>query len=309
MSEIKKHILEQSKDWGFKMGVAARRCLRKHEFLENALDELQNTNPDAYEKTIALIWNYINDHDIINFENLEDDNLSVGNLLLEMFESNQKNANIITTNYDRVVEYICHINGLNYHTEFPESGLKKVENINAFIDPKLHTPRVVFIHKIHGSLSWFKTQTDKTVNMPTTNKIPSGCHPLIVPPGITKYRLSHQEPFRTVQRGADNVIENSTSFLFSGFGFNDEHIQHQIEQVCSNRNIPVVFLAMELSKKATDFLKKKAGKSYLGIEKDGEGSKVYTPDFPNGEHLCEPDLWSISGFCKMVLPETRDDSS
>lgn len=291
------------------MKGAVKKCLRKHKFLENALDELQNTNSDAYMKTIALIWYYINNLDIRNFESLKDKNYSVGNLLLEMFESNQKCAHIITTNYDRVVEYICHVNGLNYQIEFPENGLEKVKNINAYADPKLCASRVVFIHKVHGSLSWFKTQTDKTVNMPTTNEIPSGCHPLIVPPGITKYKLSHQEPFRTIQRGADNVIENSTSFLFSGFGFNDEHIQHKIEQVCSNRNIPIVFLAEELSENARKFLDEKAGKNYMGIEKNEEGSKVYTPDFPDGEPLSVPGLWSISGFCKMVLPERRDDSS
>ena len=309
MCQIKQYILKQSREWDFKMRFAVGRCLRGQKFLENALDELQNMNSDAYEKTIILIWNYINSYDIMNFENWDNDEYNVGNLLLEMFESNRHSANIITTNYDRVVEYICHVNGLNYQIEIPEVNLTKMENINIFCNQKLYASRVVFIHKVHGSLSWFKTSDNTIVSLPTTNKIPSQCHPLIVPPGITKYKLSHQEPYRTVQRNADNVIEKSTSFLCVGFGFNDEHIQYKMEQMCSKRNIPVVVLAMYLSENAKTFLRKNAGANYMGIEKDGSGSKVYTPNFQCGKYIDTPNLWSMSGFCEMVLSDKLDADS
>ena len=52
---------------------------------------------------------------------------------------------------------------------------------------------------------------------------------------------------------------------------------------------------------AKDFLRNKAGTNYLGIEQADDGSRVYSPDNPNGVQVCAADLWSLPGFNKLVL--------
>tara|TARA_X000000950_G_C13596707_1_gene529619 strand:+ start:177 stop:362 length:186 start_codon:yes stop_codon:yes gene_type:complete len=60
-------------------------------------------------------------------------------------------------------------------------------------------------------------------------------------------------------------------------------------------------LARTLTEEAKDFLRNKAGANYLGIERSGNGSKVYSSSTPEGADVTTPDLWSLDGFNNLVL--------
>lgn len=55
--------------------------------------------------------------------------------------------------------------------------------------------------------------------------------PLVVTPGVSKYRESHKDPFRTVMTAADQVIREANCYLCVGYGFNDEHVQTVIRRL------------------------------------------------------------------------------
>lgn len=286
-----------------------RKKLKEDSNLENALNQVQNISCKSLEKISEWTWNCINAQDLDSIRTAisKDIRNDVGSLLLRMFESNYREAHIITTNYDRVVEYICHQKGL-----YPRTGplqnhfqiIRHKDNPNDAKNQKVS--RIVNIHKLHGSLDWFKqSDNEKITCIPASQELPIGLDPLIVTPGITKLQRVHENPFRTIIRRSDEAIEASSAFLCVGFGFNDEHIRPKISQICSDSHIPVMILSKKFTEQAIKFMKNDAGKNYMGIEYGGErSSNIYTYKSKGKTKVRvtrKPNLWSMGGFCEMVL--------
>lgn len=272
-----------------------------HRNLEEALDKLDICEI-KFSKITEWIWNIIDKSTIIDISKYYNNGYNIGDLLFEMFESNNRQAHVITTNYDLVVESICCLKGLQFRTGFSQVNIKNRKQNNGQKEHLMpYSSGIVNIHKVHGSVDWFRTVDNQIINITTSKNVPSQFTPLIVAPGIKKYQRTHQEPFRTVIKNADTAIGMSNSFLCVGFGFRDEHIHPKIKNICKDRNIPIVIIAQCLTDEAMKFLQEDAGRNYMGIEEYENGCKVYTPKSPDGDYIDVPELWSLSGFCSMVL--------
>lgn len=273
--------------------------------LECALNKIDNEELSSTIK--KWIWYRVMQGDLQKFENYNEEDRNIGDLLCEMFESSRLQSHVITTNYDLVLEHLCHIKGLRFQTRFSKMNIQKLGNIS---ENEKHQDnsiaRVVNIYKVHGSIDWFITPKDEMVNAPITTDIPEKFTPLIVPPNKIKYETTHYEPFQTMMEKANEAIYRSSAFLCTGFGFRDNHIQSKIQDVCKNRNIPIVILAKRLTKDTKDFLECSAGRNYIAIEEDNEKSKVYTPEYSNGRSLDKKNAWKMSGFCSMVLQDKEN---
>ncbi len=230
------------------------------------------------------------------------ENCSLGRLLSGMFNSTQTELHVVTTNYDRVAEYACNSIGILFQTGFAPSYVQKWESTGRVkFSHGSKASRVVRIWKVHGSLDWFRTSDDRTVGL-SVFELPSANYtPLIVTPGLNKYEKTYEDPFRTTINGADGALRNASAFLCIGFGFRDQHIHPKIVERCREKNVPIVVLAKALTDEAKDFLRNRTGTNYLGVEQDGNGSMVYSPDYPSGAHVPLGDLWSLSGFNTLAL--------
>ena len=62
-----------------------------------------------------------------------------------------------------------------------------------------------------------------------------------------------------------------------------------------------MILARTLTDEAKAFLADSAGQAYMALERDGDGTRVFSPEYPNGVTIAKPDLWSFESFNKMVL--------
>ncbi len=62
-----------------------------------------------------------------------------------------------------------------------------------------------------------------------------------------------------------------------------------------------MILARTLTDEAKGFLADSAGKAYMALERDGDGTRLFSPDYPDGVTIAKPDLWSFDSFNKMVL--------
>lgn len=265
-------------------------------------------NESLHKKVIELIWKCVNEKDMAAMElaALGKTVFDLGNLLKGMFLSNNTVANIITTNYDRIAEYACNSKGILFQTDFPPGYLqrwKNPEDVCYRIGRRRDSPyaRVVKIHKVHGSLDWLSGPNDEIICLPM--RVSShNLSPLILTPGVGKFGKAHQEPFRTIISNADAALRNSSAILCVGFGFGDAHIYPVMKEICGKENIPVIVLALKLSDEAKTFLRNNAGANYTGIEEcpDG-GCMVYTSCNPDGTRVYEPDLWSLTEFCNLVL--------
>jgi SIR2-like domain len=272
--------------------------------LEAAL-EGKNLPESILQKIVRETWNCVNEKDAAVYFGLAQDPAAfpLGRILSALFQSSNIAVHVVTTNYDRVIEFACNSAGLLFNSGFTPGYLQKWEaagGIGFTIGGK--PTRVVKIWKVHGSLDWFQTAADDIVlGMPVFQLPDESYLPLIVTPGLNKYEKTHQDPFRSTISGADAALRGATAFLTIGFGFRDQHIHPKIIQQCKERNVPIVVLARTLTDEAKDFLHKNAGQNYLGIEADeGNGSRAITRHHPEGFSIPDQDFWSAEGFMNLV---------
>lgn len=283
--------------------LLVKTALANGDHLEAAL-EGKSLPASLLSKIVGLTWRCVNDKDMRLLEAAASNgDFSLGNLLVRMFSSTHSEVHVVTTNYDRVAEFACNSKNVLFQTGFAPGYVQAWESTGRV--RMMHgakAARVVKIWKIHGSLDWFRTADDRTVGLPVF-ELPSKDHytPLIVTPGLNKYEKTYEDPFRTTINGADAALKNASAFLCIGFGFRDQHIHPKIIERCRERNVPTVVLARTLTEEAKDFLRSKAGANYLGIERSGNGSKVYSSSTPEGADVTTPDLWSLDGFNNLVL--------
>jgi len=192
--------------------------------------------------------------------------------------------------------------GLLFQTGFAPGYVQKWESSGRVKFRHGDKPsRVVKIWKVHGSLDWFQTKDERIVGLPVFSLPSADNIPLIVTPGLNKYEKTSEDPFRTTINGADSALKTASAFLCVGFGFRDKHIHPKIIERCREQNVPIVVLAHTLTDEAKQFLRDRAGTNYLGIEKCGDGSRVFTIAKPGGIEIEDHEIWSLPCFNKIVL--------
>lgn len=280
-----------------------RNALAQGDGLEEAL--LRTAAPfSLVTKIVRLTWQAIAEDDLALMGRAAsgEEHFDLSDLLRGMFRSNNKVAHIVTPNYDRVAEYASDLASCFHATGFEPGIIRTREGGDRIsIYKGAHPARTVRVWKVHGSLDWFSDPDGRVVSLPIPEKLPDSLNPLIVTPGVSKYERTHDEPFRSTIQGADNALSRAASFLCVGYGFRDHHIQPKLEDMCRQHNIPVVVLARTLTDEAKAFLLNNAGQKYLALEKDNDGTRVFSPEQPGGVTIAQPDLWAFKSFNQMIL--------
>ncbi|WP_371154007.1 SIR2 family protein [Jannaschia sp. 2305UL9-9] len=280
-----------------------RTALAQGDGLEETL--LKTAAPSSLvSKIVRLTWQAIASDDLALMARASngEEHFHLSELIRGMFRSNQMVANIVTPNYDRVAEYAADLAGCFHATGFEPGIIRRREGGDRIsIHKGSHPGRTVRIWKVHGSLDWFADAQGRVVSLPIPETLPDALDPLIVTPGVSKYERTHDEPFRSAIQGADHALSRAASFLCVGYGFRDRHIQPKIEEMCGQQNVPVVVLARTLTDEAKTFLSRNAGQNYLGLEMADEGTRVFSPEHPDGVTIAKPDLWEFGKFNELVL--------
>ena len=290
---------QEEDDW-----TLIRKALANGDGLEEALQ--QTAAPRSLVKKIVdLTWEAIASDDLMLLQRAAADQESfpLSDLIRALFNSTNNTINIVTPNYDRVAEYASDIAEYIHATGFVPGLIRRREGADAILVLKGKYPaRTVRIWKVHGSLDWFEDVSGTVVSLPLSKHLPDGFSPLIVTPGVSKYKRTHDEPFRSAIQGADSALGEATAFLCVGYGFRDTHIQPKLVERCRQQSVPLVVLARMLTKEARQFLADNGGAAYLAMEEDCEaGTRAYTPETPGGETIPGQKLWSFEEFNKLVL--------
>ena len=265
--------------------------------LETALHDVP-LSPELTNRVVSETWRLLSPEDILVFEkSLNNSSLfPLGKLLKHMFRSTAKELNIITTNYDRLAEYACEQENIHHYSGFSHGyrGYNVKKNY-------LYCSRQVNIWKVHGSLGWFTNSDGVITSLSNVTEIPTGLIPLIVTPGIEKYRSTHKEPYKTIIHESDDVMDEATTYLCVGFGFNDEHIQTKLVNRCANNGASVIIITYELTKATKNFIANKSTNKYLAIEASGDyKSRIYSSLF-NEPLEVDGNLWSLDGFMNLIM--------
>ncbi|ENQ3079545.1 SIR2 family protein [Bacillus sp. WLY-B-L8] len=213
---------------------------------------------------------------------------------------------VICTNYDRLIEIACEVEGipvdnLFYGKNISELNEKKsqmsfCERIerNGKIVRKVFTKKVL-IYKPHGCLNWYWSN-----GKPINSAFDLNIERLIITPGANKYRNGYDTPFDIHRAKANSAIDTASKFIIIGYGFNDEHLETHLKQRILN-GIPTLVLTRSLSDNTKKIIEGKGNiiaLSYFKSEEISGTEILYKNNIYriNGVHL-----WDIEKLNEAVF--------
>ena len=210
---------------------------------------------------------------------------------------------VITTNYDRLIEYACEIIGIRvddlftgkYFARFEPDRSKYMfckDLVKRAGKPVLeYTPHITLL-KPHGCLSWHMID-----GIPYS--IPQSLfeNSLIITPGINKYKEGYNVPFDTHRTKANDAIDSAQRYIIIGYGFGDDHLEtHLVHQLKCGK--PALILTYSLSKRTQELIN--TCKNITAVcSKNRTDSAIVTQSgeytFPN------INLWDLNDMLKEVF--------
>jgi hypothetical protein len=261
--------------------------------LESALTDLL-LNEEILNDITRATWQLVTDCDLrlLNQIVLNRTILPLAKLISKFYQPHPQCVNIITTNYDRVIEYACDQFNIKSDTKFHGNYIKY------FSSATLGCKNIVNILKVHGSLDLFKDKDNFIYSIPIQDKIPIGFVPEIIAPGSSKYRSVLQGTCRTILHYSDDLINNAQSFLCVGYGFNDEQIQTNIiDRIKKGK--PIVVVTKEISDKSVRLIIDNS-ENYVIIQ-EGRVEPNSTEILINKERIyIDGTYWTVEGFMKII---------
>lgn len=241
-----------------------------------------------------LIWHAISTVDNEVLHNLlisnSDDFNGIKKLVEKISDAHPKVTNIITTNYDRIIENVLSFHGI----PFTDGFLGK--ELSLFNESLFSAKNIVNIVKVHGSLNWFDFGGEIRY---LQNNIESSV-PQIICPGKNKYQEAYKSPYRELIQKSDLYINSADSFLVIGFGFNDEHLTPRIKSKIK-KGTPIVVITKIISE--TCLIELESAEKYVLLEDDGDNKTKVTVKERNSEKqiiTLEGNFWSLNNFIEII---------
>lgn len=219
----------------------------------------------------------------------------IKNLVLKFIDPHPQVLNIITTNYDLILEYTLAYHNINYTTGFYGQELSSF-NTDLFNQKR----RIVNIVKVHGSLDWFDIG-DGNIRQSSKKEFVDKYIPTIITPGKNKYRTAYEEPYRDLIQQSDEIIKKADSFLAVGFGFNDEHLTPKIKEKTRN-GIPIVLITKKITDTTISELKNAS--KYILLEESvglGKTNVVIKDNETSHNNELIGNLWQLNEFIQNIL--------
>lgn len=174
------------------------------------------------------------------------------NILSKLVKKEQK-LNIVTTNYDTLIEDSANEEGFTVLDGFKFAQkpifdasmfdwhlIKDVPNVKT--QEVEYMSKVINLLKIHGSLTWELSPTGKNILRKSKDNV---TNPVMVFPSSDKYAQSYQEPYFELFTKFQEFLKRSNTLLItSGFSFADNHISRMILQAIKS-NVSLHILASD----------------------------------------------------------------
>jgi hypothetical protein len=272
--------------------------------LERTLQEIELSDL-LLVRVVKETWALTNERDLAVYYNLiaKHNDLELSRLLKYLMRTANPCVSVITTNYDRLAEYAADLAEANTCTGFSSGWIQRFlsdESLSRAKNTYSHSQGQIEIWKVHGSLDWFTDASGDPIAIPLASKLPDNCKPLIVTPGVSKYREVHKYPFRTVMSRADKALQEARCYLCVGYGFNDEHVQPILIKRVHRDKIPIVVVTKCLTNAARRLLLDNPCHKFLILEEKDGGTNVYYPDAITGDFLPDCSIWDFPNFLNML---------
>ncbi|MDR1700196.1 MAG: SIR2 family protein, partial [Lachnoclostridium sp.] len=240
-------------------------------------------------KNLVGLFQFPNDSSI-NFKSVQ---INGRISLFHEFIYQRTRQNPRTANYDRVIEYACDQKRIFYDTRFQGGYIKYCST------KPITKNKIVNIFKVHGSLDLFKDENNLVCSIPGLyNKPPDGFLPEIITPGTSKYKAVLTGSCRSVLHEADTVINEASSFLCIGYGFNDEQIQERIITGIKSGK-PIVVVTKVISNKAVHLLESNSS-NFIIVEENSDKPNTTRFKINKEQHCLDGTFWTIQGFQEII---------
>lgn len=213
-------------------------------------------------------------------------------------------TDVITTNYDRLLEVHAARAGVRVDTMFyghtigrldqslsRDELLQRQSVAGRGAQITVRTRHHIRLSKPHGSLDWFLHNGECL----RSDLAISGVRQ-IVAPGGGKYRLGYEVPFDAQRERANEAIDKATALLFVGYGFNDEHLQTHVRARFAE--VPSVVISRNLTERAVEYMRRNSAAISIEMAASTDVSRV-TQGIESLEIPLA--LWDLDVFVKEVL--------
>ncbi len=223
---------------------------------------------------------------------------------LQQFNIRNQGVAVITTNYDRLIEYACEVNDIMADTLFVGKYMSRfkpdkskyascvgVQRKQGKGQKLLYSPMVTVL-KPHGCLSWHLIN-----GVPYSITNCSVEDSLIITPGLNKYREGYSVPFDIHRAKANEEIDRAQRYIIIGYGFGDDHLEtHLMQQLRAGK--PTLIFTHSLSANAEKIVKECRGiTAFCHVNSDD--TRVLTID---GESILSGvNLWDLHEMIKEVF--------
>jgi len=239
--------------------------------------------------------------------------------LLKLFSSLSvvnPSLNVITPNYDLLIEHICDKNKFLYSTGFT-GGIIKYYDWNVaekelyftkYVSGTKKKPKKVErikkhikLHKVHGSLNWFWQNQQIIEDNSFAYDREHTLKRAIIPPGDAKIPEAFMN-YRDFFARADNAIASDDAYIFVGYGFNDIHIEKEIDRHLKINAKYGVIITKDLSDKAKKLINT-AENLWAVFQDPDNGANTLIKNKKYNNHLIieNSDLWKIDEFTDIIL--------
>lgn len=273
--------------------------LNKGMGLEEALLNTKATD-EVESDIVSQVWNLVGQADREVYKRLLSGEVMALKPLMDylVYKDPAKICNIVTTNYDRIIEYAACQTDAYINTGFAPNIIGHPYNKIDFLPKRLESEYTgsLNIWKVHGSLDWFK-KDGKVLSLANTATIPNDYTPCIITPGANKYERTQQEPYREIFSHVDTLFNTATGFLCLGYGFNDSHVHPVLLKIAQKRGVRILLVTKDITKPIEDNVIN-AGYNYIAIFSDGFNGTIFKT--PSDNMVISDEIyWSIGGFEKI----------
>ena len=247
-------------------------------------------------KIRKVIWNAVNQADIKVLKELIHNNnctafVGIKNMVETFRETHPRVVNIITTNYDRVLEHVMAFQNIPFSDGF------EGRELSLFNEQLFRDKDITNLIKVHGSLNWF--QIDGSIRY--LNHTNDEIEPTIICPGKNKYEEAYSRPYRELIQKADNLIDQASSFLIVGFGFNDAHLTPKIREKVRS-GTPLVLITKEVTESCRNELKN--ARKYILLQESASGHTNIilkaNDNTPIEKLTLDGDYWKLDKFMEIL---------
>ncbi|MBN1618660.1 SIR2 family protein [Candidatus Dojkabacteria bacterium] len=152
----------------------------------------------------------------------------------------QPRIKIFSTNYDKVLETACDLDGIICVNGFDGKNIRVLNptvfdlelSLKATGQSSIYYSNLLHLYKLHGSIDWKKVQIDGIDEIIQDINVGED---VVIYPCHTKFADTLEMPYcEMFRRFSDAVSQPQSTILSIGYGFNDDHVNQMLISAYKN---------------------------------------------------------------------------